>query len=342
MAFSRLGSRIKWLAAVVLVVGAFVLGLMLPSLYLGPISVGLGPAGPAVPREAFARTWMSRPVAFLGLGDSITEGYGASPGHGYLDRLAVNPPDEFEDMQGLCLNAVLPSLTAVNASVSGSTSLDCLERQLPLLEPFGPEVFGVVAITTGGNDLIHMYGRTPPREGAMYGATLDQAQPWIANFEKRLDAIVRGVTDLFPGGCVVFLANIYDPTDGVGDASLAGLPRWDDRVALLAAYNDAIAACAGGHDAVHLVDIHGAFLGHGIYCRAPWREHYDREDPHYWYFSNFEDPNDRGYDAIRRLFLLEMAGVLGGTPAASPRSGNAQVPEDGQQPEAGSLTPAGT
>jgi hypothetical protein len=34
-------------------------------------------------------------------------------------------------------------------------------------------------MTTGGNDLIHWYGATPPREGAMYGASLAQAQPWI-------------------------------------------------------------------------------------------------------------------------------------------------------------------
>ncbi|HUT13256.1 MAG TPA: hypothetical protein VMY42_22395 [Thermoguttaceae bacterium] len=31
------------------------------------------------------------------------------------------------------------------------------------------------------------------------------------------------------------------------------------------------------------------------------------EDPHYWYAQNLEDPNVRGYDAIRRLFLIEMA-----------------------------------
>ncbi len=34
--------------------------------------------------------------------------------------------------------------------------------------------------------------------------------------------------------------------------------------------------------------------------------HFDRHDPHYWFYFNLEDPNERGYDAIRRLFLLEM------------------------------------
>ena len=33
---------------------------------------------------------------------------------------------------------------------------------------------------------------------------------------------------------------------------------------------------------------------------------YRAEDPHYWYAPNIEDPHNRGYDAIRRLFLLEL------------------------------------
>ena len=33
-------------------------------------------------------------------------------------------------------------------------------------------------------------------------------------------------------------------------------------------------------------------------------------DPYCWYHVNLEDPNERGYDAIRRLFLIEMARVL--------------------------------
>jgi hypothetical protein len=55
------------------------------------------------------------------------------------------------------------------------------------------------------------------------------------------------------------------------------------------------------------VDIHGAFLGHGIHCIQFWRPHFDWHDPHYWFYVNLEDPNERGYDVIRRLFLIEMA-----------------------------------
>ena len=52
--------------------------------------------------------------------------------------------------------------------------------------------------------------------------------------------------------------------------------------------------------------MHAEFLGHGIHCRKFWTKHYRAGDPHYWYYFNLEDPNDRGYDALRRLMLLKM------------------------------------
>jgi hypothetical protein len=143
-----------------------------------------------------------------------------------------------------------------------------------------------------------------------FGAPLAQAQPWIANCRQRLDAMVGRIETCFPGGVHLFLANIYDPTDGVGDTQRAGLPAWPDGKLILAAYNRVIADCAERHPRVHRVDLHAAFLGHGIHCAQFWREHYSRQDPHYWYYTNLEDPNDGGYDAIRRLFLNAMAETL--------------------------------
>lgn len=143
----------------------------------------------------------------------------------------------------------------------------------------------------------------------MYGATLAQAQPWIAAFEGRLEEMVHLLGERFPGGCQIFLANIYDPTDGVGTARTVGLPPWREGLAIHTAYNEVIAQVAERHENVHLVDLRTPMLGHGIYCRQFWNPHYRRNDPHYWFYGNFEDPNDRGYDVIRRLFLLEMAKV---------------------------------
>jgi lysophospholipase L1-like esterase len=269
--------------------------------------VGSGPAGPQVSRDLFSQPWSSRPVLLVGLGDSVTAGFGAPKAYSYFNRLARNPDDEFSDLQGVCLAAVLPNLTVTNLSVSGSTSDEVVGRQLALMPTNDASVHGLVIMTTGGNDLIHNYGRTAPREEAMYGATWEQAQPWVENYARRLDEIVEQTRNRFPGGCDIYVANIFDPTDGLGDAERAGLPHWPDGMKILAAYNAAIQSCAGRHPEVHLVDIHQAFLGHGIHCLQFWREHFDWHDPHYWLFANLEDPNERGYDVIRRLFLTEIA-----------------------------------
>ena len=255
-----------------------------------------------VPRDAFTKTWTTRPVLLVGLGDSVTAGFGARRGYSYFDRLARNPNDESADIRDICLSKVLPNLVTRNLAVSGSTSLYLLDKQVPHLEVQLTNVLGLVVITTGGNDLLHDYGRGAPREGAMFGASWEQAQPWIANFEKRLDVILEGITRSFPGGCHIFLANIYDPSDGTGRIrTLAvSLPDWKDGVRILGAYNDVIARVAAKRSNVHLVDSHATFLGHGIQVSGS----------RCWYFGNVEDPNERGYDALRRVFLREMVKVM--------------------------------
>ena len=272
--------------------------------------VGEGPAGPAVPHEAFASTWSDRKVVLLGLGDSVTQGFGASPGRMYFRRLVTNPPDEFADMQGICLSRVLPHLEPLNLAISGTTSIECVEHQLPKLTPYDTDTFGIVVMTTGGNDLIHNYGRTPPREGAMFGARTEEIGEWVTRFDGRLETIAQRIRETFPGGRQLFIANIYDPTDGSGDIEHAGLPPWPDGVPVVAAYNEVLAKFADRHPDVTLIDMRAAFLGHGIHCTQFWHPHYRTDDPHYWYWDNLEDPNDRGYDAIRRLFLLEITKEL--------------------------------
>ncbi len=272
--------------------------------------MGSGPAGPRVDAAAFSRTWDARQVLFVGLGDSVTAGFGAAPGRSYFDRLLRKSPDDPADIAGANLTRVFPNLRVTNLSVSGSISSQHWRFQIPKIPAQPSNVLGVVVMTTGGNDIIHNYGKTPPVEGAMYGAGFEQARPWITNFAARLDGMVRRITEAFPGGCEIFLANIYDPTDGVGDIERAGLPAWPDGARILAEYNRQIAGLAERHPRVHLVDIRATFLGHGIHCRQFWREHFDRSDPHYWYHVNLEDPNDRGYDALRRLFLNEMSKVF--------------------------------
>jgi lysophospholipase L1-like esterase len=272
---------------------------------------GKGPAGPDIPSEPFRRIWSKQKVLLLGLGDSVTDGFGARDGFSYFDRLVKNPAGDSPDMLDKNLSLVFPKLENRNMAVSGSNSLDHI-RKIQALQPQPPDVLGIVVITTGGNDLIHNYGRKPPVEGAMYGAALEQAKPWIDNFQKRLNEMITQLKEKFPGGCHIFLANIYDPSDGTGNtiAWLTGLPPWPDGEKILDAYNKILADCAAKYEYVHLVDIHTTFLGHGIQCRRFWIKNYRWNDPTYWYYLNIEDPSERGYDAIRRLFLNEMINVF--------------------------------
>ena len=301
----------RWRFAVLALVGIGVLAgaYFYKAFWLSKPPVGSGPAGPTVANEPFAEAWTDRNVLLLGLGDSVTAGFGVPAAYSYFSRLVANPDDEFPEMRGICLSAVLPNLTSRNMSVSCSTSIDHLRHLTDSLEEQPADVFGLVVMTSGGNDLIHDYGRSPPREGAMYGATFQQAQPWIAAFENRLGQMIDLIESRFPGGCKIFLADIYDPTDGVGDAQNAGLARWPDGVPIHRAYNDVIGRVAADRESVVLVPMYDAFLGHGIHCTHSWRQFYRPDDPHYWYAWNLEDPNTRGYDAIRRLFLIEMARV---------------------------------
>lgn len=266
--------------------------------------IGDGPAGPQVRRDDFEEVWSDRPIQVVGLGDSVTAGLGArGTSHSYFNRVIENPSDEFDDLRGVCLSAVLPNIESVNFALSGSESSTHLEVVLETIPEYDASVFGLVLMTSGGNDLIHSYGRSPPRECAMYGATIEQAQPWIDQFGTRLGLMFDGIEDRFPGGCEIYIGDIYDPTDGVGDAPSIFLPDWPDGLAIHAQYNAVIKKVAGERDNVFVVPLHETFLGHGSHCRQFWRPHYDSEDPHYWFYDNIEDPNDRGYDAIRRVFL---------------------------------------
>jgi hypothetical protein len=301
----RLGRRRR--LTILLVTGALLIGAAAAfvNFYLY-LPEGNGPAGPSVPAEPFTTPWTDRKVLLVGIGDSVTAGFGASKGRSYFDRLVSNPPDEFADMEGRSLSAALPNLESLNISLSGSNSLQHVDHIRDGLPEQPDDVFGLVVMTSGGNDLIHWYGRTSPREGAMYGCTLAEASPWIDNYAARLDKMFAEIEARFPGGCLIFIADIYDPSDGYGNPESAGLPPWADCVAVHSAYNEALRKTAARHDSVRVVPMHAAFLGHGVHCRKFWTRHYRADDPHYWYAFNLEDPNDRGYDAIRRLFLNAM------------------------------------
>lgn len=275
-----------------------------------PPPVGEGPAGPAVPRKPFAEVWSRQRVLVVGLGDSIVVGEGAKEGYGCFARLIANPPGEDGPMQGLCLKSVFPNLEVLNMAVSDTTSCGHAELQVPQIPPQGPNVLGIAVISSGGNDLLDFLNTGRPKDCALYGATLQQAEPWIAAYEQRLDAMLAQLETSFPGGCHIFMFNLYDPSDGDGPAPFLPALKWPDAMKVLRD-NETIARCLARHPTAHLIDLHSLFMGHGFACARFWASTYRPEDPHFWYFTNWEDPNDRGHDAIRRLLLVEMARAFG-------------------------------
>ena len=268
-----------------------------------------GPAGPPVAAAPFEKAWSEKDVVFLGVGDSITRGYGGPDGLNYVDLLNHNDDKMYPDMQGRDLSSVYPNLKAKNVAVDYTISQGHIDHQLPKIPHYDKSVYGIIVLTSGGNDLIHDYGRSEPRHDAMYGCTYEQAQQWCELLKSRLDTLLTGLMERFPGGCDIFFANIYDPTDGVGDPQTMMMHRWPACVKVLALANQKITELCEKYPNVHLVDIHSEFLGHGIHCDEPWRKYYHKDDPTFWYAPILEDPNIRGHDAIRRLFLNEMIRV---------------------------------
>jgi hypothetical protein len=173
-------------------------------------------------------------------------------------------------------------------------------------------------LSTGGIDLIHDYGAQPPRDEAIYGATWEVGKVLADKFRGRLDQLLDELTSRFPGGSEIFVATIFDPTDGVGDIEntdpllrlVKPLPPWPDGLKIHGAFNDHIRAAARARKNVQVVDVYDALLGHGLHCRDTGNAHYHPDDPTTWLYFNVEDPNTRGYDAIRRSFLLGMIDVL--------------------------------
>jgi hypothetical protein len=123
--------------------------------------VSSGPAGPIVDVAGFERAWTTRPVVFVGFGDSVTAGFGARRGYSYFDRLHKNPSDEFPEIRGAALSAVFPNLTVTNLAISGSRSHEVVGGQVPLLPISGREALGWVVITTGATTLFITMARRP-------------------------------------------------------------------------------------------------------------------------------------------------------------------------------------
>lgn len=254
-------------------------------------------------------------VHLIGFGDSVTDGFCANPeSRSYFELLLHNADHTYPAWEGRDLASHFATVTSNNQAISGSASCDYQASdftQALAADPYTDRLTVVVG-TLGGNDLIHDYNCRRPADCHAFCATLEQATAWAEQYKQRLLSFVRALQQGLGSQQHIFLANIYDPTDGVGDIenSPIGLPAWPDGLEVLALYNQKIAEVVA-ETGVHLVDMHGAVLGHGIHYNDPGNPYYDAADPTYWFCSNLEDPNNAGYHAIREVFWNAIAEVLG-------------------------------
>lgn len=236
------------------------------------------------------------------LGDSITDGSGASRGDlAYRELLVANADDTWPDASGLDIESRFGQVEVVDRSRGGATTDSMRYGQLDgVADDLGDTAPGqtAVVVTIAGNDV----------QGLIYNT--DEVDAVIADILDNLEATYDFFEDpvRFPDGVWFYLANVYEPSDGVGqaDACFFGL-ELSEVLTALGQVNDAVRDQAEERGIAWL-DMRGHFNGHGYYADDPTNPYYHPDDPTLWFASDCIHPNDRGHHEIRRLFWYALAG----------------------------------
>lgn len=254
--------------------------------------------------DAYAPEHLDR-LAFMG--DSITAGLGVSADPLAYARLLERNDDEvwpaFADAD---LQRVAPEPEVVDVAVPGATTESVLEQQLLALTEFAGGSPGETAVfvTVGGNDVQQAMFRVLIEGSGAEGEVADTV-------EQNLEALVGALLDpaLFADGVYVYLANVYDPTHGTGlhPKCFGGLDV-SFMASVLDDTNERIRSVAE-RNGVAMIDLHGAFLGHGHWAEDPSAPYVDPADPTVWFTSDCIHPNDRGHHELRLQFLAAANGT---------------------------------
>lgn len=250
--------------------------------------------------EGFGATDPARVIFF---GDSITAGAEASrPSLTYTALLGDNDdgrwPDHAEiDLGGLY--GVAPE--AIDVSRGGAVTGDLLPDQAPRLEaalsfPAAGET--IVVMTIGGNDLQNALNPLADPD-AITAEALDNIEEFVGWIQDPAR---------FPDGVSLYLTNVYEPSDGVGQADecFLGFP-YASRLPNLDGFN-ADLVTMGEDLGFSVVDLRGHFLGHGFHHDDTALDVHEPDDPSLWLAPDCIHPNDRGHHEVRRLFHAAIAG----------------------------------
>ncbi len=196
------------------------------------------------------------------------------------------------------------SLRVVRGARAGARSRD-LAAQARMLPTDLPGPVGIV-ITIGGNDLREAAGV------AIGGADLEVRQELRRNIADAIDDLVR--PGRFGSGTEahVYLATIYDSSDGRGGFRERGCPIAIGTIAtdgIFERWNADLADLARARGA-KIVDIHGVFRGHGI------------GSPESWYLGDCIHPNNAGHVALASAFADAIRGVTPTAPTTTATPGS--------------------
>lgn len=243
------------------------------------------------------------PARVIFIGDSITAGNGASKNKlDYVHLLQENADETwpvFADADFAGAWGGVPEV--IDESVPGATTASLAYGQLEdVAEAVGDTVSGhtAVVVTIAGNDV-----------QALLFSPNDLPEA-LVDIDANLEVMYEffGDTARFPDGASIYLANVYEPSDGVGQADecFFGLDL-TSALATLDAVNAATRAQAEAKGGAWL-DMHGHFLGHGYYAGDSENPYHQADDPSLWFDEDCIHPNDRGHHEIRRLFWHALSG----------------------------------
>ena len=106
----------------------------------------------------------------------------------------------------------------------------------------------------------------------------------------------------------VYVLNIIDPSDGVGDfGALFGGGDWSDGLQVLDAFNSEISRIASSYSA-RLIDVHALVLGHGGHFDDATAPYYDSADPSAWLQNDLIRPEAQGHNELRGQLLNAIVG----------------------------------
>lgn len=265
------------------------------------------------PDTAKPPTPLKNVTMLVNLGDSLAAGYYAGKGRSYKALLVKNNDLLYPAYKGKDLNSWFPGIKVVDRSKSGAVTKDVISQAKGVSG--NPKGLTLVLISAGGNDfndnILTMINPVQASAMAKQGAAnLGQV---VARFSNKL---------LFPGGAVILLLKVHDPTDGTGTVpakkGLQGFCSVIQKLGIfvgptaiknLALFNQQLAGSVGKASNVTVVDNQAAFLGHGFHHDDPKNKYYQAKDPTLWFHNDCTHGNDRGHHELRRLFWSKISGT---------------------------------